>query len=281
MGDRDRRNHPDVVPGIEALGPRNGRLFIVVGVFDGIHLGHLYLLKHLQAVAKAHHARSAVITFDHHPDEVLMGAAPPLLCDPDERLELLAGAGVELTIVQTFDHALRMTPFDVFVRGIADRVDLAGILMTPDAAFGHDRQGTPEAVTALGQAVGYEVAVVPALLVGGRQVRSSDIRATIADGRLADAAAMLGRPYSVTGYPKPAGPEGSVLRFPMPVALPPTGEYEVSVRPASSELEGLDQVRAVVRSDGSIELAVPTSTATGPSTEPSIRVTFGSLIDPD
>src|SRR4029077_11694039 len=120
----------DVVPGIDALAERLGRLFVVVGVFDGLHVGHLYLLRQLRDAAAARNARPTVITFDHHPDEVLTGDAPPLLCDPDERLALLAAAAVEVTVVQTFDVALRMTSYDDFIRRIAPRVDLAGILMT-------------------------------------------------------------------------------------------------------------------------------------------------------
>ena len=72
-----------------------------------------------------------MITFDHHPDEVLTGQAPPLLLDPDERLERLAAAGVAVTVVQHFDAALRETPYDAFVGRIRDRVDLRGFLMTP------------------------------------------------------------------------------------------------------------------------------------------------------
>ena len=64
-------------------GPQLGPAFVVVGVFDGMHLGHAYLLEHLVArVGGARRARPTVITFDHHPDEVLMGTAPPLLLDP-------------------------------------------------------------------------------------------------------------------------------------------------------------------------------------------------------
>ena len=81
----------------------------------------------LRRAAAAHDARPAVITFDAHPDEIVRGAAPPLLCDPDERLARLAAAGVEVCVVQHFDAALRMTEYDAFV-GEDRRADRAGRL---------------------------------------------------------------------------------------------------------------------------------------------------------
>jgi riboflavin kinase/FMN adenylyltransferase len=218
-----------VVPGIDALTADLGRLFVVVGVFDGLHLGHAYLLAELERAAATRNARPAVITFDHHPDEILLGSAPPLLCDPEERLARLQAAGVEVTIVQHFDVALRMTPFDAFIHRIADRVDLAGILMTPESAFGHERRGTPEAVAELGQTMGYDVVVVPSLDLDGEPVTSSKIRAAIADGRLRDAERLLGRPYSVVGERADRRESELELTFPMPVALPPPGEYRVGI----------------------------------------------------
>ena len=168
-----------VVHGVDALDPSLGRLFVVIGVFDGLHRGHLYLLEQLRKAAAREAAEAAVITFDHHPDEVLIGTAPPLLCDPEERLERLATAGIAVTVVQTFDVALRMTPFDAFVRRIADRVEIAGFLMTPDSAFGHDRGGTPATVAALGRELGYETVVVPPFLLDGEPVSSEIGRAHV------------------------------------------------------------------------------------------------------
>ncbi len=211
----------DVVAGVEQLDTAVGRLFVTIGVFDGLHLGHLYLLDRLVTEAGRRHARATVVTFDAHPDEVLVGAAPPLLIDPAERLDRLAGAGVQVTVVQHFDDAVRRTSFEAFVEAIADRVDLAGFLMTPDSAFGHERRGTPGAVAALGQRLGYEVVVVPPLTVDGRPVSSSEIRRRIAAGDLDGAAELLGRPYSVAGTVEPGGR----LSFAMPVALPPAGRY--------------------------------------------------------
>jgi len=218
-----------LVHGVERLSPEEGPVFVVVGVFDGLHLGHLYLLDHLRAEAAARRARPTVITFDHHPDEVLTGHAPPLLLDPAERLERLAAAGVAVTVVQHFDEALRHTPYDAFVERIRARVELRGFLMTPDAAFGFERRGTPDALAELGGRLGFDVVVVPPFTLDGRAVRSSEIRSEIAAGRLGQAAALLGRPVTLTGTLGDRGSDGARLELELPVALPPDGTYPVRV----------------------------------------------------
>ena len=215
-----------VVPGIEALEPAHGPLFVVVGVFDGLHRGHLYLLDELERAAATRAANAAVVTFDHHPDEIVIGSAPPLLCDPQERLERLAAAGVDVTVVQHFDVALRMTTYDAFIRQIAERSKLAGFLMTPDSSFGYERGGTPETVADLGRVMGYEVAVVPPFELDGQPVRSSDIRGAIAAGDLRAAERLLGRPVTLSATLGQADDHGvHSLRFDLPVVLPPAGVY--------------------------------------------------------
>jgi len=243
-----------VVDGTGALAPGLGRLFVVVGVFDGLHLGHEYLLSELRRVAADHEARPAVITFDHHPDEVLKGAAPPLLCDPNERLERLAAAGVEVTVIETFDVALRETPFDAWIRRIAERVGLAGFLMTPESAFGYDRRGIPETVAELGRELGYEVVVVPQFTLDGEPVRSSDIRAAIASGDLSGAARRLGRRVVVVGTVDRAARDATHLSFAMPVALPPPGRYKAFVRTAGGSMRNRE---AVIENGVRLEPAIP------------------------
>lgn len=233
-----------VVPGIDALEPRHGPLFVVVGVFDGLHRGHLYLLEELERAATARSANATVVTFDHHPDEILTGSAPPLLCDPQERLERLAAAGVDVTVVQHFDVALRMTPYDAFIRRIAGAAELAGFLMTPDSSFGYQRGGTPETVASLGREMGFEVVVVPPFELDGQPVKSSDIRASIAAGDLATAERLLGRPVTLSGNVVSIADVPAVaLRFDLPVALPPPGAYE-------ARLDGRIVVARVVSDDG-------------------------------
>jgi riboflavin kinase/FMN adenylyltransferase len=224
----------DALPGIDALRTVDGPLLVAVGVFDGLHRGHLYLLRELRRAARRLGARPAVLTFDHHPDEILAGAAPPLLCDPDERLARLERDGVAVTVVEHFDDELRRTPYDAFVARIRARTRLTGFLMTPDAAFGHERRGTPETLAALGAEVGFEVVVVPPFDLDGRPVRSTEIRAAIAAGDLAAARLLLGRRVAVTGVAVDRADDGrrALLRFPLPVAVPPPGAYAVTVAAA-------------------------------------------------
>jgi riboflavin kinase / FMN adenylyltransferase len=254
------------VGGVEGLRPSDGPIFAVIGVFDGIHRGHQYLLRHLDLQAEQHRARPTVITFDAHPDEVILGAAPPLLLDPDERLRLLGEAGIEVVIVQHFDAALRATRYDDFLHRITSRTRLAGLLMTPDAAFGHDRRGTPETVAALGAREGFELVVRPPFLIDGRPVRSSDIRAAIADGDLGEAERLLGRPHAVNGL---VDDDGRVS-FAMPVALPRAGSHAV-------------RVSATATAAGEAQPATLTVDAMGWSIDPvplsggPVRIAFGGV----
>jgi riboflavin kinase/FMN adenylyltransferase len=230
----------DVVEGVDALRSDGGPVFVVVGVFDGLHVGHAYLLRHLVSEAAARASRPTVITFDHHPDEVIVGTAPPLLLDPTERLERLEAAGVAVTVVQHFDAALRSTPYDVFVERIRSRVGLTGFLMTPDAAFGFERRGTPTALASLGARDGFEVVVVPPFTMDGQEVRSSTIRAAIEVGDLATAARLLGRPVTVSGAAGDPSDGGSRLAFELPMALPPDGHYACDVDGVSATLRLAD-----------------------------------------
>lgn len=238
----------EIVHGVDQLEPAHGPAFIVIGVFDGLHLGHQYLLRKLVSEAARRRAKPTVITFDHHPDEVLTGHAPPLLLDQGERQDRLAEAGVAVTVLQPFDDAVRRTTYDAFVGLIRERTDLSGFLMTPDAAFGFERRGTPERLTELGREVGFDVVVVPPFELDGKPVKSSDIRAEIAEGNLDAASAMLGRPVAVTGVVKDAGPDGVGLAFELPVALPPAGDYVCRVDGQPGRLR-IDRDVAYLRAD--------------------------------
>lgn len=245
-----------VIEGLPALDRGAGRIFAVVGVFDGLHRGHAYLVRQLVRESRLRDSRPAVITFDHHPDEIIRGAAPPLLLDPAERIARMSSLGVEVVLVAHFDERLRRTTYIDFIDALRQRVDLAGILMTSESAFGHERRGTPDAVAALGRDRGFDVVVVEPLTIDGHSVSSSAIRASIAAGELRAAGQLLGRRVAVTGEIPASSPR--TVTFALPVALPPVGRYEaivgppVDVGPAARRIE---RRRSVSVSPVGIDLA--------------------------
>ena len=114
----------DVVTGIDALERSHGPI-VVVGVFDGMHRGHPWLLEHLADGPAPDPPGRAVITFDHHPDEVLTGRAPALLLDPEERLSL-GGGRRRVDRGPALRRGPPETPYDAFVERIRARVELRG-----------------------------------------------------------------------------------------------------------------------------------------------------------
>ena len=138
-------------------------------------------------------------------------------------------AGVEVTVVQHFDAALRRTPYDVFVERIRARVGLSGFLMTPDAAFGFERRGTPAALAALGERDGFDVVVVPPFTLDGREVRSSAIRERDRGRRPGDRERPARPAGDDLGGRRRPGDGGARLAFALPVALPPDGDHPALV----------------------------------------------------
>ena len=207
-----------------------GPAFVVVGVFDGMHLGHAYLLDHLVTEAAARRASPTVITFDHHPDEVLRGTAPALLLDPQERLERLEAAGLAVTVVQHFDDALRRTPYDAFVGTDPFAPDAHRL---PDDARRRVRlratrdAGHPRRARRAGRVRRGRRAAVHDRRARGPKLR--DPRRAIAAGDFDGAARLLGRPVTITGAIGDPVDGGARLDFRLPVALPPDGEYDVRV----------------------------------------------------
>jgi riboflavin kinase / FMN adenylyltransferase len=224
-----------ILGSVEAL-PAARPLVVTVGVFDGVHRGHVAVFLATVVAAGARLAASTVLTFEPHPEAILRGSPPPLLTDPAERMERITAAGIELICVQPFDAAFSRQSADAFVARIADGRALRALVMNAESAFGHDRGGTIARVREIGLERGFDVVEVPELDAGRVRVSSSRIRALVEAGRLAAAARLLGRRYAVVGTVVHGDQRGRTLGFPTanlafdaPVCLPPDGVYAVTV----------------------------------------------------
>jgi riboflavin kinase/FMN adenylyltransferase len=212
--------------------PTDARLAVTVGIFDGVHLGHQQVFRVLEESARRAGAMPVVVTFDPHPEAVVLGRAPDLLMDREERLEWIDRLVAGLVVQQRFDEAFRRTSAEEFVSRLGGGRNLAALVMTSASSFGRDRGGTLPVLRDLGLRQGWEAVEAATLEMRGSRISSARIRALVTAGRLGSAARLLGRPYSLVGDVVHGERRGRELGFPTanlafadPVCLPPDGVY--------------------------------------------------------
>jgi riboflavin kinase/FMN adenylyltransferase len=215
---------------------REAHSAVTVGVFDGVHLGHLRLVHELLELAAALDAVPTAITFRSHPDALLRGTAPPELVSVPHRLRLLRRAGVQRLVLLDFDARLRdFTAAEFATQILARALRCRGLLLGFDSRLCRDREGTPARFAELGRQHGFVVQSSQPLLVDGAPVSSTDIRAAIAQGDLQRSSRLLGRYPSAFGIVVAGAGRGRGLGFPtanvLPQrsVLPPHGVYAVQV----------------------------------------------------
>lgn len=180
------------------------RSVLTLGNFDGPHVGHLAILERARTLAQHHAARVVAITFDPPPIQVLRpGSEPPRLVSLEKRIERLRDGGAdEINVIIPTADMLAQTPAE-FIGHLVDRYRPVAIVEGTDFRFGRGRAGDMDTLAELGEIHGFEAVVVPrvAATLGDQQaapVSSSLVRWLIGRGRVADAAACLGRPFCLT-----------------------------------------------------------------------------------
>lgn len=190
-----------------------------VGVFDGVHLGHRTVIDVTRGQAAGHGVPTVVVTFDRHPATLLRPeSAPALLTTFDQKLDLLAAAGVDVTYVIRFDETRAHEEPEAFVREVlVERLAAKTVVVGEDFHFGYRRHGNVALLRRLGIEHDYDVIGVD-LVPSGTGVRepvsSTATRRALAGGDVAAAAAMLGRPYELRGTVVQGDQRGRQIGFP-------------------------------------------------------------------
>lgn len=191
---------------------------LTVGTFDGVHAGHRVLIDTVREEAQAHNARSAVITFDPHPREIITpgDAGIKLLTSLQERREILEELGIDLLIVIPFNRDFSLLTAEEFIRDIIDEeIGVSEFVIGYDHHFGRNREGTIETVEELGAELDFDSRVVSKQEVGAETVSSTAIRKTISEeGDMQKAAEMLQRPYRLNGLVVHGDKRGRGLGYP-------------------------------------------------------------------
>lgn len=212
--------------------PHDRPLYVAIGSFDGVHVGHQAVLRALVGAAAAAGALAAVLTFRPHPLAVLKpGSAPPALATPEERARLIAGFGVDALVELRFDRELADLPAEEFVADHLVRRAAAGhVFVGQNFSFGRGGLGRPADI---GRRL--PVTVIPPVVRRGEPVSSTRVRAAVQSGRTGLARVLLGRFYSLTGAVVPGDGRGRTIGFPTAnvavdpgLALPALGVYAVA-----------------------------------------------------
>lgn len=193
-----------------------GPTVVAIGKFDGVHTGHRLVLEKAIADARLRGAKTVAVTFDRNPLALLR----PELCPTElvslaQKIELLGGTGIDALLVLTFDEAMAQVTAEEFVeRVLVANLNAKTVLLGHDFRFGHRGAGDPELLRRMGETFDFTVDAVGDVTDEGDRVSSTRIRELLAEGNVATAARLLGRPHAVAGEVVHGLKRGRELGFP-------------------------------------------------------------------
>lgn len=189
---------------------------LTIGNFDGVHLGHQAILKHVVERADRLGAVGAAMTLDPHPIKLLRPRmAPKLLSTLDQRLDLIGRTGIEVALVVPFTHRLARMPAESFVKEVlVERLGIREVYIGANFRFGADRGGDVALLERMGAELGFKAAASPIVELEGGVVSSTKVRQAVSDGEMVEAAAMLNRHHFIDGGVLEGKRLGRKLGFP-------------------------------------------------------------------
>lgn len=214
-----------------------GPVVAIIGNFDGVHRGHQKMIHQVITRAQQLDARSLAITFDPHPARVLHPESKrPLITPLGQKLELLATAGLNATLVLPFTEEFsHMTARDFAQKTLKERLRVIELHEGDNFRFGYRAEAGVESLDALGHELGFSVVIDSPIVLRGAPISSTRIRQLVAAGDVSGARALLGRPFSIVS--RPASGRGYGTRYTVPTInlapydelIPAIGVYITSI----------------------------------------------------
>lgn len=225
-------------------------MLLSIGVFDGVHLGHQWLLTRLRDEARGKNWLSGVVTFKSHPEVVLAGENKLLwLNDLETRISLIRNLGIDIVVALPFSSELSRLTARRFVELLKEHLKMRGLIIGPDFALGRNREGDSEKLLILGEEMGFSVEVIPPVVVDGYVVSSSTIRQALAGGDMKKVEKLVGRLFSLNGQVVSGDKRGRNLGFPTAnldlkpeQALPGDGVYATITRTDDDSLPSVTNI---------------------------------------
>jgi riboflavin kinase / FMN adenylyltransferase len=192
------------------------RTALSVGNFDGLHLGHQKILRTLLERARANSQHALAVTFDPHPLKILRpDRAPRMIQTLAQRMTGFEQIGLAAALILRFDRGFsEISSQDFIQRILAGCLNVGTMLVGENFRFGHLGAGDVRQLEEYGKRDGFEVEIVPPVEIHGKVVSSTAVRNAIANGSVADADALLGRAFALTGEIRPGAGRGRTILFP-------------------------------------------------------------------
>jgi riboflavin kinase/FMN adenylyltransferase len=192
-----------------------GETLLAIGVFDGVHAGHRYLLKQLQRRAAEKHLLSGVLTFNPHPQSVLHPDDQlPWLSNLEDRVTTLQQLGVNIVAVLTFTPELAQLTAQDFMSLLKKYLKMRGIMVGPDFALGRGGEGNISLLRTLGNQMEFSVEVIPPYTINGELVSSTLIRQALIQGDMKRVEKLMGHHFYLRGKVITSDKRGRALGFP-------------------------------------------------------------------
>lgn len=216
------------------------QIAITFGNFDGVHVGHIYLINELKRIANGKPV--VVVTFEPHPANFFSGTKKPLLNSLEDRIQLLLAAGVKSVVVQPFNQEFSELTADEFCFWIKKQFNIFAIILGYDFCYGNKRLGNFEHMKSFAEKEGWQIRKTEAFkLYDNKVVSSSFVRQLISEGKAEEAECLLSRPYFLSGVVIQGDQRGRLLGFPTAnielediLVLPKFGVYACYVEINSS-----------------------------------------------
>jgi len=225
-------------------------VWLTIGSFDGVHLGHRAILQQLIDEAHAARSQAVVLSFHPHPAAVLGKRDGPFyLSSPEKKAEWMAGLGLDGMISHPFNRQVAAQSAREFIQYLQQHLGFRELWVGDDFALGRQREGDLPVLKRLGDEFGYQVRVVEPVKLDGEVISSSRVRKALAEGDVRTAANLLGRPYQVEGEVVHGDGRGKHLGFPTAnleswskQILPKPGVYAGKARVAGIEIPAVTNI---------------------------------------
>ena len=234
----------------KALDEESKKNYIALGSFDGLHLGHLSLVRKVKSLAKENKSKSIVFTFRNHPRRFINSNNKiELIMTNEEKINVLQKEGIDILAFQDFDEKMMKMMPDEFISWLCKTYNVKGIVVGFNFKFGYKNLGNVELLKKFEEEYRYKLYVMEPFKSEGKTISSTTIRKELVDGNVRKAFNMLSRPYMLSGKVIDGKKLGRTIGFPTAnleinkqKVIPKKGVYYTNVKINEKIFKGITSI---------------------------------------